>query len=268
MMTERRMMERYALAEQLIRQAGILVRDGFHQAKQVGRKGAIDLVTQFDLQSEALILDGIRAHFPLDAFLAEEAGGQGNGALRWLIDPLDGTVNYAHGVPIFSVSIALYEDNQARFGLIYDPLREELFSARAGQGAFLNDERVHVSAATNLHESLLVTGFAYDVHTNPDNNFDEFAAFHMHTQGVRRLGSAALDLAYVACGRLDGYWELQIEAWDVAAGVLLVREAGGLVTRVDGSPDVLASPASVLAANPTLHADMAALLMDRKTQKA
>jgi len=260
--------ERFALAQELIRRAGSLVRDGFHQTKQVDHKGVIDLVTQFDLQSESLILDGIHSRFPQDAVLAEERGRQGHGALRWLIDPLDGTVNYAHGVPIFSVSIALYDGAQPQFGLIYDPLREELFAARAGQGAFLNGQVMHVSGASSLQDSLLVTGFAYDVHTNPDNNFDEFAAFHLLTQGVRRLGSAALDLAYVAAGRLDGYWELQVDAWDVGAGMLLVREAGGTVTRADGLPDVLQAPQSILAANPQLHALMLGLLTDRKAKKA
>jgi myo-inositol-1(or 4)-monophosphatase len=260
--------ERFALAQDLIQRAGSLVRDGFRQPKQVEHKGAIDLVTQFDRLSESLIVDGIRSRFPQDALLAEEGGGHGRGALRWLIDPLDGTVNYAHGVPIFSLSIALYEGDQPQFGLIYDPLREEMFAAQAGRGSFLNGEAVHVSATSSLHNSLLVTGFAYDVHTNPDNNLDEFAAFHLQTQGVRRLGSAAIDLAYVAAGRLDGYWELKVGAWDVAAGILLVREAGGIATRVDGSPDVLQAPLSILAANPDLHAAMLRVLTDRKAKKA
>ncbi len=252
--------QRLELAIDLARRAGALLRDGFGHAADVRHKGAIDLVTEYDLRSERLIVDGIRRAFPQDAWLAEEGGLRGSGDARWLIDPLDGTVNFAHGVPIFAVSLAFAQAGDPVIGVIYDPLRDELFQACAGAGAFLNGRRLAVAHPSGLNDSLLVTGFAYDIRTSADNNLDHYAAFALRSQGVRRLGSASLDLAYVAAGRFDGYWEISVEAWDVAAGVLLVREAGGLATRVDGGDEVLAPPISAVAANPRLHAEMMAVL--------
>lgn len=251
---------RLELAIDLARRAGGLLRDGFGHAADIRHKGAIDLVTEFDLTSESLIVDGIRRAFPQDSWLAEEGGLRGSGDARWLIDPLDGTVNYAHGVPIFAVSIAYAQAGSPVIGVIYDPLRDELFHARTGAGAFLNGRRLAVADPASLNDSLLVTGFAYDIRTSEENNLNHYTAFALRSQGVRRLGSASLDLAYVAAGRIDGYWELSVEAWDVAAGVVLVREAGGLATRVDGGEDVLAPPISAVAASPRLHAEMMAVL--------
>ena len=255
--------ERMGLAIDLARRAGALLRDGFGHAADIRHKGVIDLVTEFDLRSERLIVDGIREAFPQDAWLAEEGGLRGSGEARWLIDPLDGTVNFAHGVPIFAVSIAVVQAGEPVLGVIYDPLRDELFQASTGSGAFLNGDRLAVAPTVDLNESLLVTGFAYDIRTADEDNLDHYAAFALRSQGVRRLGSASLDLAYVAAGRFDGYWELSVEAWDVAAGVVLVREAGGLATRVDGGSDILGPPISVVAANARLHAEMMGVL--RKT---
>ncbi len=203
--------ERMELAIDLARQAGALLRDGFGHAADIRHKGVIDLVTEYDLRSERLIMDGVRRAFPHDAWLAEEGGLRGSGEARWLIDPLDGTVNFAHGVPIFAVSIAFVQAGEPVLGVIYDPLRDELFQASTGSGAFLNGRRLTVAPTVDLNESLLVTGFAYDIRTADEDNLDHYAAFALRSQGVRRLGSASLDLAYVAAGRFDGYWELSVE---------------------------------------------------------
>ncbi len=251
---------RRTVALRLISQAGELLHQGFGLQKDIHLKGAIDPVTQFDHLSESLLIDGLRSAFPTDAFVAEERGGAFDRSWSWFVDPLDGTVNFAHGIPIFVVSIGLWFEGAPVFGAILDPMRAELFEATLGQGAFANGRPIHVSAANNLMNSLLVTGFAYDVHTNPENNFREFAEFHLRSRAVRRLGAAALDLAYVAAGRFDGYWELQVQPWDVAAGVLIVREAGGQVTKVDGTLDLLAEPMSMLATNGQIHQDMLAIL--------
>ncbi|HKZ55933.1 MAG TPA: inositol monophosphatase family protein [Anaerolineales bacterium] len=247
---------RLTLALDLARQAGQLLRQGFGQPIRATRKGEIDLVTEYDLQAEQWITDGIRSHFPDDRISAEESGDRGSGALQWLVDPLDGTTNFAHGVPIFAVSIACTLDLDPLLGVIYDPLRDELFQSTAGEGAWLNGRRLHVSTTRSLDESLLVTGFPYDIRSNPDNNLRHHRAFSLRSRGVRRLGSASIDLAYVAAGRFDAYWEVRSQPWDWAAGVLLVREAGGRVTRLDGGPDIFHPPTSILASNGHLHAAM------------
>jgi myo-inositol-1(or 4)-monophosphatase len=252
--------ERLALAIDLARSAGRLVREGYGRAAGVRHKGAIDLVTEVDLHSEALLIAGIQRAFPNDAILAEEGGLRGDAPQRWVLDPLDGTVNYAHGVPVFSVSIAYVEGTRPLVGVIYDPLRNELFHASAGGGAWLNDGRVHTSATRDLNDGLLVTGFAYDVRTTREDNFEYFQKLALRSQGVRRLGSAALDLAYVAAGRFDAYWELSLAPWDLAAGCLLVAEAGGRVTKVNGDPEPLSEPISILATNGHLHPSMLGLL--------
>ena len=247
--------------EILARQAGAILRAQFGQRLQVDYKGAIDLVTDADRRSEAFLLAEIQRLFPGQSVVTEESAGvQGNGRQVWYVDPLDGTVNYAHGLPIFSVSIAYAEDGQMRLGVVYDPMRDECFSASRGQGACLNGQPIHISAPPDLDRSLLVTGFPYDIRTNPNNNLAHFWDFALHSQAVRRLGSAALDLCYVACGRFDGYWEIKLKAWDVAAGGLIAEEAGARVTNLAGQPDYLAEPQSVLAASPNVHAEMLALL--------
>ena len=248
----------------LAKGAGKILRAGYSQAKDVRYKGTVDLVTQFDHQSEDYLVGEIRRQFPQDTIVTEESGLlNGNGGGRWYIDPLDGTVNFAHGVPIFAVSIAYEEAGQMKYGVIYDPLRDECFCAEAGQGATLNGEPIQVSAAPDLIHSLMVTGLPYDLLETTQNNLDNFVRFSRHCQGVRRLGAAALDLCYVACGRLDGYWEIRLSAWDIAAGSLIVREAGGVMTDVEGDPHVMKAPFSVLAANATIHPLMLELLQDK-----
>ena len=240
--------------ELLARQAGEILRSGYAHQHQVDHKGIIDLVTEIDHQSEAFILEQIRARFPMHAILAEESGiSQGAKEHMWYVDPLDGTVNYAHNIPIFCVSIAYAHNEVTRFGVIYDPMREECFTAERGRGAWLNGAPLKVSSVTELVNGLLVTGFPYDTWDTSDDNFENFTRFAKMTQGVRRLGSAALDLAYVACGRFDGYWEISLAPWDVAAGGLIAEEAGATVTNVHGGPDYIHKPLSILASTPGLH---------------
>ncbi len=247
--------------EALARQAGEILRDGYGRHLQIDNKGEIDLVTEVDRQSEAFLIGEIRERFPQHSILAEESGIQaGDDGCTWYIDPLDGTVNYAHGVPVFSVSMALQVDGKLRLGVVYDPLRDECFSAEAGKGAWLNAKPIHVSGESGLSNSLLVTGFPYDIRTNPENNLDHYGRFAILSQGVRRLGSAALDLTYVACGRFDGYWEVRLSPWDVAAGTLIAQEAGGRVSDIYGGDEHFPAARSILAANPILHARMMEVL--------
>ncbi len=253
---------RLELALDLARRAGALLRDGYGRVESVRYKGPIDPVTEYDLRSESLIREAIHTAFPDDSILGEEGGASGSGPGRWTVDPLDGTVNFAHDIPIFAVSIAYGEGDRPRLGVIYDPMRDEIFHAAAGDGAWLNGMRMRVSTVEDLDRSLLVTGFPYGIRSTPNNNLGHYAAFAMRSLGVRRLGSACLDLAYVAAGRFDGYWEFAVEAWDIAAGMLLVEEAGGRVTRADGQPYPLQPPTSIVAANSRLHTAMLALLND------
>ena len=238
----------------LARQAGNILRTIFGQHLHVDHKGVIDLVSEADHRSEQFLLSYIHQHFPTHRLVAEESGElAGIGDQVWYIDPLDGTVNYVHGLPIYSVSIAYAEAGKLLLGVVYDPMRDECFSAESGQGAWLNDQAIHPSPTPDLNHALLVTGFPYDIRSNPDNNLDHYTYFALHSQGVRRLGSAALDLCYVACGRFDGFWELRLNAWDVAAGELIAREAGAMVTNLAGQDDFISPPQSVLAANPHIH---------------
>jgi myo-inositol-1(or 4)-monophosphatase len=242
------------------RRAGALLREGQGHVLEVNHKGTIDLITEYDLRSEQLLVEAIHEAYPGDAILAEEEGQMGEGEARWLIDPLDGTTNFAHGLPIFTVSIAWAMDLRPELGVVYDPMRDELFHARRGGGAWLNDQRIRVSKQSELENSLLVTGFPYDRRTNPENNLDHFTAFMLRTRGVRRLGAASLDLANVAAGRFDGYWEVRLWPWDWAAGMLLVEEAGGRISRTDGGPEVFAQPTSILASNGLIHEAMVEVL--------
>ena len=250
-----------ALAEliTLAKQAGDILRQSFGLHLRVEHKGIIDLVSEADRQSEQYLLSYIRQRYPADPIVAEESGElAGRADHQWYIDPLDGTVNYVHGLPIYSVSIAYAEAGELRLGVVYDPSRDECFSAQAGQGAWRDGQPIHVSSTLDLDHSLLVTGFPYDIRTNPINNLDHYAHFARHSQGVRRLGSAALDLCHVACGRLDGFWELRLNPWDVAAGGLIAREAGAVVTNLAGEADFISPPQSILAANPQVHSQMLA----------
>ncbi len=247
------------VAERAAREAGALVREGYGQALTVDFKGAIDLVTDYDRRSEALILDHLRAAFPGHALLAEESGPAAGSDYEWLVDPLDGTTNFAHAFPVFAVSVALAFRRQLVAGVVYDPLRDELFAAEAGQGATLNGGRLKVSATARLDQALLSTGFPYDVRTNPHNNVGEFTRFLLRAQAIRRAGSAALDCAWVAAGRADGYWEYRMKPWDVGAGALVVREAGGRVTTAEGDDAFLGQP-SIVASNGLIHAAMLEVL--------
>lgn len=252
--------------EQLSKDAGKILRAGYEKPLQVHHKGEVDLVTEIDHQSEAFILDNLHKHHPSHSVLAEESGlTEGDSEHAWYIDPLDGTINFAHGVPFFSVSIAYAHQGKLMMGAVYDPMRDECFSAERGAGTFLNGRPIHVSKVSSLQESLLVTGFAIISHRSVDekinaDNIENFKNFMRVSQGVRRLGSAALDLAYVAAGRMDGYWEYGIHAWDIAAGALLVEEAGGKVTSIEGNPDYFVPPYPLLASNPALHGKILGIL--------
>jgi len=261
--------------ESLARQAGEILRNGFEPRPGYGKhlnvehKGDIDLVTEIDRQSEQFIISEIKRQFPDHGIYAEESGDNSQGQrCIWYIDPLDGTINYAHGIPIFTVSIAYEEGGELQLAAVYDPLRDECFTAQKGRGASMNGDPIHVADQNDLINSLLVTGFPYDVRTNPDNNFDNHARLMKSSQGVRRLGSAALDLAYVASGRFDGFWELQIEPYDIAAGALIAREAGALVTASTGDPLKMGKAMSILAANSQLHTQILATINKSKTEQA
>jgi myo-inositol-1(or 4)-monophosphatase len=243
--------------ENLARQAGAILRLGYDQEHQVGYKGVIDLVTEVDHQSEKFLLGEVQRDFPDHHIFSEESGViQGNDEHVWYIDPLDGTVNYAHSVPIFCVSIGYSFRSNLTLGAVYDPMRDEMFLAERGKGSYLNGKPLHVSSATELQKSLLVTGFPYNAWDTPQDNFANFVKFGKLTQGVRRLGSAALDLCYVAAGRFDGFWEMALNPWDVAAGGLISEEAGARVTNVAGQADYISPPQSVVASTPGIHAYM------------
>ncbi len=247
--------------EHIVRQAGEILRLNFGTDFDINHKGVIDLVTEIDHRSESFILGEIQARFPDHRIISEESGEKAGGnCCLWFVDPLDGTVNYSHRVPAFTVSIAFQQEGVMRLGVVYDPLRDELFSAQKGEGAWLNGKPIRVSTAQQLDQSLLATGFAYDIRTHPETNLDHFTNFALRCQGVRRFGSAALDLCYVAAGRFDGFWELRLNSWDVAAGALIVAEAGGHVTDIHGEPDFLSPSSSILAANPSIHSQMLVVL--------
>lgn len=242
--------------ESLARAAGKILHDGYEKDHDIQFKGEIDLVTEIDHQSEKFLLGEISRRWPESRVLAEESGESGRGEMLWYVDPLDGTVNYAHGVPVFCVSIACAWDGMTRLAAVYDPMRNELFSAQRGRGAHLNTRPLKVTRVAELRQALLVTGFPYDMWTVVPNNLEYFGRFARMTQGVRRLGSAALDACYVAAGRFDGFWELSLKPWDVAAGGLIAEEAGARVTNLQGGADYLSPPLSVLAAGPELHEKM------------
>jgi myo-inositol-1(or 4)-monophosphatase len=244
------------------RAAGGVLLEKFGRKIRISKKGDIDLVTEADLASEALIIERIRSHFPKHSILAEESGEAvvkgGDTSWKWIIDPLDGTTNFAHSYPCFCVTIALEHEGKIVLGVTYDPTRDELFAAEAGAGATLNGKPIRVSAIENLSDSLLVTGFPYDIKNRqePARNLHELL---MLSRGVRRDGSAAIDLAYVACGRFEGFWEEGLNPWDVAAGILLVKEAGGQVSYFDGSPlDIYTPP--LAASNGLIHAQLIEVL--------
>ncbi len=235
--------------------AGTQLRHYWNNLSDIQEKGRPgDLVTEADRAAEAAVLSCLNRHYPNHSMLAEESGQQGtfDDEFLWVVDPLDGTTNYAHGYPAFAVSIGLLVQGEPTVGVIYNPVTQELYRAATGLGATCNDRPLTVSKTPTLAQSLLVTGFAYDRHTTPDNNYAEFCHLTHLTQGVRRSGSAAMDLSQVACGRLDGYWERGLSPWDLAAGIVLVREAGGQVSAYDQNPFDFAS-GRILATNGLIH---------------
>jgi myo-inositol-1(or 4)-monophosphatase len=258
--------------ENLTREAGAILRAGYEKEHEVNYKGVIDLVTEIDHRSEAFLLGKVQTDFTGHHIFSEESGViQGSDEHIWYIDPLDGTVNYAHNIPIFSVSIAYASRASATssvtasltLGVVYDPMRDEMFMAERGNGAYLNGRRISASSTRELQQSLLVTGFPYNAWDTAQDNFDNFVKFGKLSRGVRRLGSAAVDLCYVAAGRFDGFWELALNAWDVAAGGLICEEAGAAVTNIDGDEDYISPPQSILACAPGIHARMLEVLHEK-----
>jgi myo-inositol-1(or 4)-monophosphatase len=249
-----------ATAVEAVMRAGEVQMQHFGREFRVDKKGVIDLVTEIDIEIERGFRAMIAERFPDHAVLGEEFGAGESGGDRvpricWVFDPIDGTTNYAHGLPIFCSSLALEIDGEPVVAAIYDPTRAELFTAERGQGAWLNGAPLRVSRAASLIDSLLVTGFHYDVQKDPGEVIELFAAFISRARAVRRLGSAALDLCYVAAGRFDGFWERRLQPWDVAAGALIVAEAGGQVTAMSGGR-YGSREGSVLASNGLIHAQM------------
>jgi myo-inositol-1(or 4)-monophosphatase len=256
------------VAKQAALAAGAVLRLNFQKPHDITLKGVIDPVTESDLQSQAIIISLIRQAFPDHEFLAEEDAGEvagGRGPLppththRWIIDPLDGTVNFAHGFPMFCVSIACEVAGVVEVGVIYDPLRDELFEACRGGGAFLNGRRLRVSDTQKLEAALLVTGFPYDIRERLAQTMARLHNLVAQAQGVRRAGSAALDLCYVAAGRFEGFWEEGLKPWDTAAGMLLVTEAGGRLSTFAGEPYQISAP-TIVATNGRVHEAMLAAL--------
>jgi len=241
------------VGEAVVREAGRYLRQNLGRRVEASYKGAVDLVTPFDLGAQEIVVGRLAEAFPGHGFLAEEGLARpGASDCRWIIDPLDGTTNFAHGLPIFSVSAALECAGRLVLGLVYDPMRDELFRAEAGGGAVLNGTPIRVSTVPELGRSLLATGFPYDVRSSAVNNLDHWGRFIVRAQAIRRCGSAALDLCYVACGRFDGFWELKLKPWDVAAGALMVGEAGGRLSDFEGRPFALDAP-GLVATNGRIH---------------
>jgi myo-inositol-1(or 4)-monophosphatase len=245
-----------AFAQDLAREAGRLLNEKLTRHNPIYYKGTINLVTEADKMSEELILAEIGRRYPDHGILSEESAAKNEQAtVRWIIDPLDGTTNYAHGFPFFCVSIALEKEGVVVLGVIYDPTRDDLFFASRAGGAYLNGKKLHVSPVNDLSRSLLGTGFPYDIRVSPDNNLNFFNVMAKKAQAIRRAGAAALDLAYLAAGRFDGFWELKLKPWDTAAGSLLVEEAGGVVTDMAGGRWNLYSP-GLVASNALIHEQM------------
>ncbi len=248
------------LAIRVARKAGTILRSRIGRVLKIDYKGVANIVTEMDLLSEKVIVSEIQQAYPHHNFLAEERTYRPQDSpYRWIIDPLDGTTNYAHGFPMFGVSIALERNEEIILGVVYDPWREEFFWAEKGKGARLNGRKIRVSSIAHLSQSLLSTGFPYDIRESPVNNFDHFINFGLRAQAIRRTGSAALDLCYVAAGRFDGYWEMKLGPWDLAAGGLIVREAGGKTTDFRGKPLQL-NGKQVLATNRKIHREMIGVL--------
>jgi len=255
------------IAVRAARNAGnIIVRAMEHiERLHIKEKSENDFVTEVDKAAEKEIIRTLLGAFPTHSILAEESGVQGESDFQWIIDPLDGTTNYVHGFPQFAVSIALKNKQTIEQAVIYDPLRQELFTASRGRGAHLNDRRIRVTSRRTLEGALLGTGFPFKQQEHLDTYLATFKALFPMTAGIRRAGSAALDLAYVAAGRLDGFWELGLNPWDIAAGVLLIEEAGGFITDFSGNRNFMES-GNVIAANPRIHKEMLDLIQPELTE--
>jgi len=248
-------------AVEAAKQAGALLIRYAKTGFRIEHKNPIDLVTDADRAAERCILEHIRKRFPSHRILSEEEGATALTPSRyqWIVDPLDGTTNFAHGFPFYSVSIGVERDGAGLIGVVFDPTRNELFTAQAGAGARLNGTSIAVSRIDHLDRALLVTGFSYDIRETPNNNLDHFARFALKTQGLRRTGSAALDLCYVASGRFDGFWEVRLSPWDMAAGIVILSEAGGIVTDLAGGSHSIYGK-ELVASNGLIHPAMVRLL--------
>ncbi len=243
-----------------MKNAGQILMEGFGKAQNITYKGAINLVTEMDHRSEAAIISILSREFPDFGILAEESDEKaGADNCRWILDPLDGTTNYAHGYPFFSIALAFECEAKILWGVVYDPLREEIFIGERGKGAVLNEKPITVSTTEHISASFLSTGFPYDVRESRENNLIHFNNFATIAQAIRRDGSAALDLCYVAMGRFDGFWELKLHPWDTAAGALIVSEAGGQVTDFKGNAFAIDNP-EILATNGHIHGEMVNVL--------
>ena len=243
------------------REAGTIIRDARNEGLEVVHKGAIDMVTQVDLRAEEAIRSILKTHTPDIPVLAEEGGGAVNADTRWIVDPLDGTTNFVHGYPSYAVSIALELDGVLEVGCVFDAVNGLPYTARRGHGAFCGERRLAVSSTADLNKALLVTGFPYDRRDNVDRYLRYVRRFLVSSQGLRRAGAAAMDFVALASGQVDGYWEFGLNTWDIAAGVLLVSEAGGEVTDMGGGALSLATP-RLLASNGKIHHDMAQILAE------
>jgi myo-inositol-1(or 4)-monophosphatase len=257
-----------AVAAEAVLEAGAIQRARYGQAIEVRHKGEIDLVTEVDRACEDAIVARLRNRFPNHDIVTEETALARTGSRHvWFVDPLDGTTNFAHGYPFFCASVALVVGDEIVAGAVYDAIREELFTAERGAGAHANGRRLAVSDRSELLQSLLITGFPYDLRTDVPGKLRLFNRFMAHAQAIRRDGSAALDLCMLAAGRADGFWEERLESWDMMAGILMIEEAGGRATRFDGSP-VPRRADELVAANPRLHAAMLDVLRDEETARA
>jgi myo-inositol-1(or 4)-monophosphatase len=262
-MTRKELSELSAFARTLATDAARILKRGFNRPRRIKYKGRIDPVTEYDLKAERFITGRIERHYPHHEILAEESGARGQKSdYRWVIDPLDGTVNFAHGFPIYCVSVALEYQGEVVVGAVCDPERDELFWSAKGAPAYLNRRRLQVSGERNLERSLLATGFAYDIGTAKRNNLGLFARMAKKAQGIRRPGSAAIDLCWLAAGRIDGFWELKLHPWDTAAATLIIKNAGGRISRIDGRSYSIFDP-DLLASNNRIHTAMQGILTAR-----
>lgn len=254
------MMDPLQAAVEMALESGRIQKESLSKDIVIHHKGEINLVTEVDIACQEKIISMIRERFPDDDIIAEEQYNIYEGHRnRWIVDPVDGTTNYAHGYPFFCTSIAYEAKGRVMAGVVYNPIMNELFFAAGGKGAYLNGERITVSRVNNLKRALLSTGFPYDITSNPNNNINHFVNFLHQAQAVRRDSSAALNLSYVACGRFDGFWELRLSPWDLAAGALILEEAGGRITNLSGGPFTIYH-GECLASNGLIHQAMAGVI--------